>query len=818
MLKTWISTAFRVFLKHKGYSIINIVGLSLGICSLLGIYFFVLDEVSYDQFQEKNDRIYRVNVITQFNGNTNRYATTSARLADVIRTDVPEADYVTRVYNRQGSIQIIKDGQPPDLNLKFREDNFVFSDPNIFKVFTFQFLKGSPATALLNPSQVVITRKMALKYFGSVDNAVGKEILFEEKIPMQVSAVIENYPDQSSIQIDLLSHFENFYNVAEDGARTFLQNDWLYNPTATFILLAKGAKLESARSNLNSINEKYADERVIKGVTYELQPFNKIHLYSNITFANNNNNIRLVYILSSIGILILLIACVNFVNLSTVHSLKRAKEIGVRKVLGASKKGLATQFLGETTLLVFLSFIFALVLLYMILPVINEISGKHLDFSFLKDGKMLMSLFIIFFTTSFLAGVYPSFYITRFNPSKVLKGIIKPARERFELRKVLIVFQFTITMVLVIGTLVINQQVEYTEEKELGFQKEHMLTIPLFSNDPNSVLGGGVDGALRGRMNTFEDVLSKYPAVEASTVSSVLPGTGAVNALIKTDKLTEQDNVFASALTVDFDFLEAYKIEVVAGRGFSREFGTDHLQAFVLNKQALKLLGWETPEKAIGQNMEVMGKKGTVIGIVNDFNFEGLQQVLRPLVIEVAASKFTVFTVRIASTANLAEAIATIKNEWDKIFPEKVFEFHLLDDQLLGNYQNESRLGKLVNYFSVLSIIISAIGLFGLAAFINYQRIKEVSLRKVLGASLYQIFYILSLEFIKMIGTAVVISFPLAYFLTSKWLDDFAYRISLDWIPFTIAALTICFIMFSTTVYHILKTSRSNPAETLRNE
>lgn len=818
MLKTWISTAFRVFVKHRAYSIINIVGLSLGMCCAVGIYLFVLDELSFDHFQINKERIYRINAISTLGENTNRYATTTSLLADAIKTDMPEAENVVRVYNRQGSIQIIKEGEAPDPNSKFREENFVFADPEIFEVFTFQFLKGSASAALINPNQVVITRKMAVKYFGSVENSVGKEILFEEKIPMQVSAVIENYPDESNLKLDIISHFENFYNVADESARSFLRKDWLYNPTATFLLLGQGYNASDALAKLNMINKKYADERVKKGVTYELQPLDHIHLYSNFSFANDNNNIKLVFILSSVGLLILLIACINFINLSTVHSLKRAKEIGVRKVLGATKKGLATQFLGETTLLVCLSFVLAIVLLYLIIPSINEVSGKNLEFSNMGQGKMIISLLIIFIVTSLLAGTYPAFYITRFNPAKVLKGIIKPTRERFEVRKVLIVFQFSIAIVMVIATLVVNQQMKFAREKELGFQKENMITVPLFSSDLNSILGGGVDGELRGRMNAFEQELAKYPVIEASTVSSVLPGTGAVNALIKTDKLTEEDNVFLSALTVDFDFLEAYKISVVAGRGFSREFGTDHLQAFIINQQALNLLGWETPEKALGQNMELMGKKGTVVGVVKDFHIQGLQQVLQPLAMEVAASKFTVFTVRIAPTANLPEAISTIKKEWDKMFPEKVFEYHLLGDQLQTNYEREDRLGKLVNYFSVLSIVISGIGLFGLAAFINHQRIKEVSLRKVLGATTSQVFYILSLDFMKMLLAAIVIAFPLAYFLSLQWLGDFAYRISLGWVPFSLAALTVFVIMFVTTVYHILQTSKSNPADTLRNE
>src|SRR5688572_5789332 len=704
MLKTWLIAAWRNFLKHKSFSIINISGLSLGIACLISILLYVLDEVSYDKFHDKAARIYQVNVTSAYDGSSTRYATTSTPLADAIRSDVPEAEEVARLFGRQATIQVIDVDSTVSADKKYFEDNFFFADPSVLKIFSFNFLVGDPKSALANPNQLVLTERIALKYFDSVEGAIGKQLLFEGTIPLEVSAVVADYPNQSTNRIELLSNFENYYNIERPDVRDFLRRDWLYNPVSTYVLLKSETTFADVTEKINALNKKYADDRVREHVSYELQPFTDVHLYSDFTYSSDRNAIRQLYVFSIIGILILLIACINFINLSTVHSLSRAKEIGIRKVVGALKTGLAMQFLLESVVMVSISFIVAFIVVYIALPFINTITGKTLSIHSLLGVEVVLILLLIFILTALAAGVYPAFHISKFNPIAALKGLKDPSiSSGFILRRILVVTQFTASIVLIVFTVVIFRQVNFMQNTPLGFQRDFMLTIPLFSTNPNSILGGGIDGPMRSRMNSFENELTRYATVEAVTVSSGLPGQGPVNALVTTDKIKEADNVFVPIVSVDYDFIETFKMQIIAGRSFSKEAGTDHLTAFVVNEEAVKRLGFIDADKAIGQNIGALGKTATIIGVIRNYHYEGLQQPLRPLLMEVAASKFDIFSIRLNNN-NIPETIDQIKKVWDTSFPEKVFEYEFLDDRLRASYQREHQFGKLINVFSGLAI------------------------------------------------------------------------------------------------------------------
>lgn len=819
MIANWIQIWFRNLHRFKLYTLINVVGLSLGICAVMAIFMYIADELSYDDFHLKGDLILRVNSITRFDGNENKYFTTSATLGEAAKTDIADIDRVVRLFERQASLQLINQKNPETAAKKFREEHFFFSDPSVFDVFTFHFLKGNPETALKDQSGLVISRDIAIKYFGSIDAALGRDILFEGHRLLTVSGVIENYPYQSHLRIEMLAHFDHFYSDEHPETQQFLRTDWLYNPVLTYVLIKANATPARVETALNELKKKYADERVIKNVSYALQPLREIHLYSNFTFTGEAENIRYIYMLGSIGLVVLFIGCINFVNLSNVHSLKRAKEIGVRKVLGAEKRGLILQFLSESSALVMISFVLAFGILYLILPYVNEICDKHFDITNLFTWNLFTGLFLLFFMTAFLAGYYPSFYATRFNPAVVLKGIHGHKHdEGFFLRKVLIVFQFIVSATLVVMSLIFYQQMEFIRSKPLGFHRDHILTIPLFSETPNSILGGDVDGPLRTRMNTFENELKENVAIEAVSVSSALPGAGAVTALVQTEKIKAQDNVFVAATAVDYDFMDTYKMVLLAGRNFSPSFGRDHLESFIINEQAVKNLGWEKPEQAIGQPIELLGKKGAVVGVVKDFHFQGLQQPLRPLILEVAAAKFAVFSIRLQSGRDMVESIEIIREKWDKIFPEKVFEYHFLDDRLELNYGREQRMVTMMKYAAILAIFISTLGLFGLAAYINHMRLKEVSIRKVLGATSRDVFYILSNEFIKMAIIAFLLAIPVTYILAKQWLNTFAYRVSVGLIPFLLGGLLMLIVILVAISYETLKSVNLNPIEKLRNE
>jgi putative ABC transport system permease protein len=816
MIASFLKTGVRAFVRRRLYTVINIIGLSLGICAAIGIYLYVTDELSYDQFHREKENIYRISTTYRLGENANRYASTSAPLAESIRSAIAGVENVCRLYGREASVEIANSKNRGE---KYREPNVFFADPTIFQVFDFKFLRGKEVSALPGYNSLVISKSIAEKYFGNVANAVGRDILFEGKVMLTITSVIEDYPEQSHFRPDLIVHFENYFSLETPEIQQYLRNDWLYNPLFTYVLISPGTDLSSVEIAMNEIVKRNSDERVASGTRYSLQPITDIHLHSDFTFADTPA-IRYVWILSAIGVLILVIACVNFVNLSTVHSLMRAREIGVRKVMGAGRRDLIIQFLSESFLLVVVSFVLALGFLYTLLPMLSEVSGKTFTFDVLSHGKMILGALLIFFLTTVLAATYPSLYIMRFNPVKVLKGFTASTKgEGAVIRRVLVVIQFTVSITLVIMAVVFYRQMNFLKSKPLGFQKDNLITIPLFSDNPNSILGGGVDGPLRARMNSFEEEVLKHAAMEAITASSALPGIGFMtNALIQTDSIKADDNVFAAVNAVDYDFIETFGMEVVAGRGFSRSFGTDHVQAFVINERAVEYFRWKQPEDAIGKSMEVMGKKGTVVGFVKDFHFQQLQQPLRPLVMEVSANKFAVFSVRVNEGASLEKSVDELKTVWNNFFPEKVFEFRFLDDQLQQGYDQVQRLGTLMQYFSFLAMFISALGVFGLAAYLNHQRLKEICIRKVLGAGAGHLFYILSREFVRLILIAFVIGIPVAWWLASSWLDSFAYRTTVGGWSIIAGGVTVLLTVTVAIGYEAIRSIKTNPVDKLHSE
>lgn len=813
---SWLLTAWRNFIKHRAFSIINVGGLSLGIASFIAIILYVIDEFSYDAFHERAGQIYRLNAITSYDGAITRYSTTSTPLADAIRQDIQQVQAVSRLFWRQATMQVYS-ADSTIQNEKFRENNFFFADPDILKVLSFKFISGSRTEALSNPNKVIVTRKIAEKYFTSASLALGEQLLYEASIPLEVAAVIEDLPAQSSYPIEILAPFENYYTLEAPEVQDFLKRDWLYNPVTTFVLLTPDANPEHVSTDVKKLNAKYADERVRDHVEYELQNLKEIHLRSDFTYETNRNTFRYSIIFLGVGILILAIAVINFVNLATAQSLRRAREIGIRKVNGAARIALIIQFLTESLLMVLCASILAMALVYYALPLINSTTGKSISVASLFSFRVMVMVAVTFVATGLAAGLHPALYISGFNPIAALKGQGRNPGKGLLIRRILVVAQFTASIVLIVLTLIIYNQVTFMQTKDLGFQKDRMLTIPLFSSNPNSILGGGIGRELRMRMNSFENEVLNYPGVEAISVSSDLPGAGAVNALITTDEIRESDNVFIPVVSVDYDFIETYKMKILEGRGFSKDAGTDHLQAFVANEEAIRLLGWNNPSEAIGHHVKALGKEAIIVGVVQNYHFEGLQQVLRPLLLEVDVSKFTAFSLRLSAGA-VADHLATVRKKWDDVFPEKVFDYQFLDDRLNLNYEQESRFGKLITFFSLMAVFISALGLFGLAAFVAFQKRREAGIRKILGASTFQVFNTLSKEFLRIVVLSAVLSVPIGYYFANVWLSDFHYRIPVSWIPFLIAFSATFLVVFVTTVYQTFRTSSINPVITIRNE
>jgi putative ABC transport system permease protein len=817
-MSAWFITVWRTFFKYKSFTLLNAGSLLVGIGCFTAILLYVLDELKFDQFHDNASRIYRINVTTSYDGSLTHYPTTSTPLAEFVGRDIPEVEAVARLFGREATFQVMTTDSTLSVDQKFREQNVYFADPSLLQIFSFDLVAGTETTALSNPGNVLLSVTTAEKYFGSVSAAMGKLLMFEATMPMQVSGIFSDWPAQTSNTIDIVAHFDNYYAMEIPEVRDFLKRDWLYNPLQTYVLLQPDADPLKATALIQQLNEKYADERVRDHVQYDLQRLTDIHLRSDFTHASDRNAIRYLYVFAAIAALILLIACINFVNLSTVHSLRRAKEIGVRKVVGASRQTLLWHFMGESLLLTAVSGTLAMVVLYFALPLINQLTGKSFTRFDLFDLHTTGIVVPVMLITGVTAGLYPSLFVSGINPVSALKGLKSSlSGGHFLMRRVLVAVQFTASIVLIGFTLVIYQQVQYMHDKPLGFQKEFMLTIPLFSSNPNSILGGGVGRNLRLRMNAFETEVEKAASIHAVSVSSTLPGQGAVFALVTTDSIKDTDNLFVPIVSVDYDFLDTYEMKAIAGRGFDHSAGTDHLQAFVVNEEAVSVLGFGDPERAIGKRVNAFGKQGTLIGVIRNYHFQGLQQPLRPLMMEVDVSKFTAFSLRL-NNGDVPSSIETVRSAWNKVFPERVFEYRFLDDQLSQAYDSEQRFGGLIGVFSTIAVGISSLGLFGLSAYISLLRQKEAGIRKVLGATTAQVFTSFSKEFARIFFIASIVALPLSYLLSKSWLATFANQAGVGWIPLTSAAGITFLVILITTAYQTLRTAAVNPAQTIRNE
>ncbi len=808
--------ALRNIRRQVLFSTINLAGLALGIaCSfLIGLH--ILDELKYDRFHTNSGRIFRIVTTFTSSGGANTYSNSATPIGPLLYSEVPDVASACRLYGRQAAIRLLPGKNEDQPGEKFREANFYFADSSVFNVFSFQFLKGDPESPFANQNSIVLSEKIALKYFGTTD-VLGKSIVFEEKLTFHVAGVFKTWPNQSHIQVDFLAPFENFFLVEDPATANYLKTDWTYTPVSTYVILRKNASPSAVEGKLKLLVQKHADDFTKNRVSHKLQALTSIRLYSDFT-GDSGMLVKELFVIGLVGVLTLLVACFNFVNLSVVASLKRAREAGIKKALGASKKALAFQFLVESAIIVLLGAGIGLLISAYCLPLLNELTGKGFAIADLLHPQLLATYFCLMLLIIIGACTYPSLYFSSINPIQGLKGKLSqgPAKGT-SLRRVLVVTQLGISMALLAATLVVLQQINYIRNAPLGFQKQHMLLIPLFSQNLNNILGGGVDGPLRQRMNNFEDALAKHPQIESSTLSSALPGQGIVSALVTTDDIKRDDNVFMSAMAVDYDYLDTYKIELLAGRAFSKEFGTDHLSAFIVNEQALRPLGWLTPEEAIGQNLEALGKPGKVVGVIKNHHFQGLREAMRPLVLEVAASKFVTFTVRLKGE-NIRQSIVTLQEEWEQVFPDKVFEYSFLDSELDQIYRSEKRLSQLVSSFSIISFLISCIGLFGIASYMHLRRTREIGVRKVLGASLRQLFATLSREFAYLTGAAILVFSPMVYLSMQAWLDGFAYRINLNFVPFLLAATICTIVVFVTIAFQTVRAAAIDPVKALKHE
>jgi putative ABC transport system permease protein len=827
MFKSYLKTALRNLRRHRGATIIKLAGLSIGMSCCMLILVYINEELSFNKFNTHYEGIYRVNFIKQGDGETRIMAGTPDPAGPAIAQDLPQVDAVARLYNRSGILEARSASDTPVKNSgdggrrRFQEAGIFLADNSIFRIFSFRFREGGPAEALAAPHSVVLTGEMARKYFGDAP-ALGRSLLYENKQLLRVTGVVDKMPSNSDIQFDALVSFDDLYSIETKPAADFLRTNWLFNPSETFVLLHPGIAREEVDKALRQVTLKYGDERVRKSYYLALQPLAQIHLHASGVESNEStNSITYIYIFAAIALLILLIANINFINLSNAQSLSRIAEIGVRKVSGADSRQLLLQFLGEGMLLSLGAFLVAFILVKPGLRLLNEITGKDLHPAVLWRISMLAMCLLLFLLSGLLAGLYPAIFITRFRLTALLKGQTgRSAGKGKRIRQSLIVTQFTIAISLIIGAIVIQRQLQFLRNKPLGFDKEQLVVLPLFGKNPSAV-SSGVDGPLRARMNAFENDLRGHPSIRAVTLSSALPGDLFVRGLVIPQGHVEQDNIFVPWASVDYDFIQTIGAPIIAGRDFLKATGTDHLQAFIINESAIRTFGWKSASESIGKEItrgdSQNGKKGHVIGVIKDFNFGRLDRPQEPLILDVNVPRFTVFAVRI-SPAGVPKTLEIIREAWNQYFPERVYEYSFLDQNIDGLYKAQENLSRLVGYFAVIAIFISCIGLFSLASYMAIQRTREIGIRKVLGASKASLVALLFRDFLWLVVIALAIAAPLAGWAMQNWLHDFAYRIGLSWWIFGVTGILAISISLLTVGVQGFRAAAANPARSLRSE
>ena len=822
MFQNYLKSAYRNLLRHKGASLIKLAGLSIGMCCCLLILVYLTDELSYNKFNTHYSDIYRVDFVKTGDG-AGKSATVTCAAGPAIEKDIP-VEAVARLYGRTG-ILAAQDGAGAGARggtmKRFEEQNVFFADNALSKIFTMHWREGRAAGALTQVNSIVLTSAMAKKYFGD-GPALGKSLLYDNSNLLQVTGVVDSMPANSDIRFDGLISFETLYTVESKPVGDFIRTNWLYNPAETFMLLRPGQQVAPVEEAMEQLTKKYGDERVRKAYYFSLQPWSENHLYaSDVSGNESTNSITYIYIFAGIALLILLIANINFINLSNAQSLDANRgDWGPQSLGGWFPAVVAAvpwrRFAGECV-----GGHSGAGLAIPGLSLLNAVTGKELHAAVLWTGMMVPALIGLLVCTGLLAGLYPALYITRWRLVALLKGNTGRASSSGRLiRQSLIVTQFAVAAALIIGAVVIQRQLVFLRNKPLGFDKDQVLVLPLFGRNP-SPFGGKIDSAQRAEMNAFEADLRAYPAVQAVTLASGMPGESPVRGLVIPEGHVDQDNIFIAWVSVDYNYIAAMKMDLVAGRDFSKATGTDHLQAFIINESAVRSLGWNSPEEAIGKTFvrgdSKTGKKGHVIGVLRDFNFDKLDKPLAPMVMDVNVPRFNLFAIRV-NPERVPATIAAIQRVWEKYFPRRIFEYNFLDENINTLYKAQENLSRLVGWFALIAIFISCIGLFGLASFIAVQRTKEMSIRKVLGATVPGLILLLFRDFLRLVVVALLIASPVAAWLMNKWLHDFAYRIPLSgWIFALTGALAIT-ITFITVGWQGLRAAKVNPASALRSE
>ncbi|GAB3316728.1 ABC transporter permease [Larkinella ripae] len=816
MIKNYFKIAYRNLLRQKTFSLINIIGLTVGLTCCFLILLFVRHELSYDTFQSKFERIYRVTYLPKFAGLEQPLALTPPTVSPVLPSNFSEIEKTARIFNSSATIELKENRQSQPV--KYDEERFFFADSTLLDIFSFRFLQGDPRTALKDKFTVVITDEIAAKYFGPT-SPIGKTLLYEGRHPLRVTGVIEKLPANSHLHIDLLSNYETMYATESEAVRQNLPQNWIISHGYTYVLLRPGQSPEAVNARFPKFLQTYAPKQFAKDIEYKLEPMKDFHLRSPAQGAPEApGSMTYIYVFLGIAGITLLIACINFVNLSTARSLKRAKEVGIRKVLGSEKKQLIAQFLGESLLLSAIALAISFVLIAALIPVLNNLTGKELTISyFLTDGALVLAFVGIALVTGLLSGTYPAFFVSGFQPIATLKGSFVSGKAKGgRLRQVLLGAQFVASIALIIGAMVAFRQLNYMQNRPLGFEKDFIITANTRNEKITNVFANRTDSAYY-RLRTFREMLLKNPGIRQVTLSTQQMGTGSVRRNVVAEGHSPDENIFIGTMGVDYNFAATYGLKFVAGRDFSESFPTDKAEAFVINETGVKQMGWKSAAEAIGKAVNMEGKQGRIIGVLKDFHNQSLQRPIESVLLTIDQPLLRLFSIKIQSE-NRAETLKFIQQEWDRFFPEKGFAYAFLDESLARLYESEQRLSKLIGYFAGLAVLISCLGLYGLVSLVTQQKTKEIGIRKVLGATVGSIVGLVSRDFIILVVISLVIASPIAWWAMNKWLSEFAYKIDIEWWMFALAGALAVFVTLITVSFQSVKAALTNPVKSLRTE
>ena len=784
MIKNYLKVALRNIKKSKIYSFVNISGLAIGMACCFLIFLYVQHEFSYDRFHEKPNQIYRVTAEWLVEGQAQIYQTTAAPVASALMNDFPEVQNAARVRRTRAIIY--------HSSQSYVERRVYLVDPSFFDIFNFPLIRGNPKTALGNPHSIVLTEKSSEKYFGRED-PIGKTLTFGKRFDFEITGIAKDVPPNSHLNFDFLVRFD-FINEYTNFNYLASWRAWNFH---TYVLLQKDFSLSDFKEKTAAFIKKYRGKDSTNPQSLHLHPLTKINL-------ETYGKLKYIYFFSAIAIIILILVCINFMNLSVARSSTRIREIGMRKVMGANRPQLIKQFLGESIVMAFLALPLALLLASMVLPAFNSLLMTQVQTNYFQNLPFILSIFGITLASSLISGSYPALYLSAFQPVQSLKGELKSRRGVLCLRSLLVIFQFSISIILIISTIAIYHQMKYIQNMNLGFNKDFIVNVPIF------------EPGLRQQSDYVKSELLQNPSISSATVSSFYPGSYP-NQSVDWEGRKEDEELMMAWYSVDHDFIRTFEMEIVEGRDFSRGFPSDIQSAYILNETAAKGFGWES---AVGKQFMVeradftMGK---VIGVMKDFHFASLHHNIRPLALVLDPEGGDHFSLKIAPK-NMSGTLSFIEKKFKEFAPNAPFNYSFVDDEIAELYMEEERLGKLISSFSVLAILIACLGLLGLASFAINRRTKEIGIRKVLGATVSNIIILLTREFSKLVLLANIFAWPIAFYVMKKWLQNFAYRIDIGLWLFVLSALLALFIAVLTIGYHAIRAAFANPADSLRYE